>query len=204
MGQTQYISKEAKVTVLDMRSKDGGMTNFEWDIPTNDEGNLVLYAHTFTSSLKPTKLVNEDPVLQAETKITVSQTPNKHTVERDNTEDPYPWLDADDPRRKMTDEEILCLKVPFDKSILTAAEKEHLIKLMLENTGAFSIRDEIGTCPYFEVKLKLRDDKPFFVRPYNIQEDQKPIIQKEMDRLEKLGIIRKGLTGYSSPVLLVK
>ena len=75
---------------------------------------------------------------------------------------------------------------------------------MIENTAAFSIRDEIGTCPYFEVKLKLRDDKPFFVRPYNIREDQKPIIQKEMDRLEKLGIIRKGLTGYSSPVILVK
>ena len=180
------------------------MTNFEWDIPTDDEGNLVLYTHTFASSLEPTKLANEDPVLQAETKITMSQTPNKHTVETDNTEDPYPWLDLDDPRCKMTDEEILRLKVPFDKSILTAAEKECLIKLMLENTAAFSIRDEIGTCPYFEVKLKLRDDKPFFVRPYNIREDQKPIIQKEMDRLEKLGIICKGLTGYSSPVLLVK
>ena len=203
-GQTQYISKGAKVTVLDMRSKDGGMTNFEWDIPTDDEGNLVLYAHTFASSLEPTKLANEDPVLQAETKITVSQTPNEHTVERDNTEDPYPWLDADDPRRKMTDEEILRLKVLFDKSILTAAEKERLIKLMLENTAAFSIRDEIGTCPYFEVKLKLRDDKPFFLRPHNIWEDQKPIIQKEMDRLEKLRIIHKGLTGFSSPVLLVK
>ena len=204
MGQTQYISKGAKVPVLDMRSKDGGMTSFEWDIPTDNEGNLVLYAHTFASSLEPTKLANEDPVLQAETKITVSQTPNEHIIERDNTEDPYPWLDSDDPRRKMTDEEILCLKVPFDKSILTAAEKERLIKLMLENTAAFSIRDEIGTCPYFEVNLKLRDDKPFFVRPYNIQEDQKPIIQKEMDRLEKLSIICKGLTGYSSPVLLVK
>ena len=203
-GQMQYISKEAKVAVLDMRSKDGGMMNFEWDIPTDDEGNLVLYAHTFASSLEPTKLANEDPVLQAETKIEVSQTPNKHTVKSDNTEDPYPWLDSDDPRRKMTDEEILHLKVPFDKSILTAAEKERLIKLMIENTAAFSISDEIGTCPYFEVKLKLRDDKPFFVRPYNIREDQKPIIQKEMDRLEKLGIIRKGLTGYSSPVLLVK
>ena len=143
-------------------------------------------------------------MLQAETKITVSQTPNKHTVERDNTEDPYLWLDADDPRRKMTDEEILCLKVPFDKSILTAAEKERLIKLMLENTAAFSIRNEIGTCRYFEVKLKLRDDKPFFVRPYNIWEDQKLIIQKEMDRLEKLRIIDKGLTGYSLSVLLVK
>ena len=203
-GQTQYITKGAKVAVLDMRSKDGRMTNFEWDILTDDDGNLVLYAHTFASSLEPTKLANEDPVLQAETKITVSQTPNKHTVKTENTEDPYPWLDVDDPRRTMTDEEILRLKVPFDKSILSAAEKERLVKLMLENTAAFSIRDEIGTCPYFEVKLKLRDDKPFFVRPYNIRKDQKPIIQKEMDRLEKLGIIRKGLTGYSSPVLLVK
>ena len=203
-GQTQYISKGAKVAVLDMCSKDRGMTNFEWDIPTDDEDNLVLYAHTFASSLELTKLTNEDPVLQAETKITVSETPNKHTVQTDNTEDPYPWLDVDDPRCKMTDEEILRLKVPFDKSILTAAEKEWLLKLMLENTAAFSIRDEIGTCPYFEVKLKLRDDKPFFVRPYNIREDQKPIIQKEMDRLEKLGIIHNGLTGYSLPVLLVK
>ena len=136
-------------------------------------------------------------MLQADTKIEVSQTPNEHPVQSDNTEDPYPWLDSDDPRCNMTDEEIVCLKVPFDKSILTAAEKEHLIKLMLENTAAFSIRDEIGTCPYFEVKLKLKDDKPFFVRPYNIREDQKPIIQKENDRLEKLGIIRKGFTGYS-------
>ena len=93
-------------------------------------------------------------MLQAETKITVSQTPSKHTVNTENVEDPYPWLDVDDPRRKMTDEEILRLKVLFDKSILTTAEKERLIKLMLENTAAFTIRDEIGTCPYFEVKLK--------------------------------------------------
>ena len=39
---------------------------------------------------------------------------------------------------------------------------------MLDNTEAFSIQDEIGTCPFFEVKLKLRDDKPFIVKPYNI------------------------------------
>ena len=104
-----------------MHSKDGAMTNFEWDIPIDDEGNLVLYAHTFASSLEPTKLANEDLVLQAETKIDVSQTPNEHTIQTDNTEDPYLWLDSDDPRCTMTDEEILHIKVPFDKSILTAA-----------------------------------------------------------------------------------
>ena len=37
-----------------------------------------------------------------------------------------------------------------------------------------------------------------------MREEQKKVIQKEMDRLEHLGIIQKGLTGYSSPVLLVK
>ena len=37
-----------------------------------------------------------------------------------------------------------------------------------------------------------------------MQEEQKKVIQKEMDRLEHLGIIHKGLTGYSSPVVLVK
>ena len=35
-------------------------------------------------------------------------------------------------------------------------------------------------------------------------EEQKKVIQKEMDGLEHLGIIRKGLTDYSSPVVLVK
>ena len=104
----------------------------------------------------------------------------------------------------MTDDEILRTKVPLKDSSLNAVEKERLYDLMTTYKEAFSIRDEIGTCPFFEVRLELRDDKPFFVRPYNIREDLKPVIQKEMDRLEKLGIIKKGLTGYSSPVLLVK
>ena len=37
-----------------------------------------------------------------------------------------------------------------------------------------------------------------------MRKEQKKVIQKEMDRLEHLGIIWKGLTGYSSPVVLVK
>ena len=36
------------------------------------------------------------------------------------------------------------------------------------------------------------------------EERTEEVIQKEMDRLEHLGIIRKGLTGYSSLVVLVK
>ena len=50
----------------------------------------------------------------------------------------------------------------------------------------------------------MNKSTPFFVRPYPMKEEQKKVIQKEMDRLEHLGIIHKGLTGYSSPVVLVK
>ena len=67
----------------------------------------------------------------------------------------------------------------------------------------FSLRDEIDTYPFIEVHLKLKDETPFFVCPYPMREEQK-VIQKEMDKSEYLGIIQKGLTGYSSPVVLVK
>ena len=52
--------------------------------------------------------------------------------------------------------------------------------------------------------VKLIDETPFFVHPYPMREEQKKVIQKEIDRLEHLGIIQKGLTGYSSMVVLVK
>ena len=42
------------------------------------------------------------------------------------------------------------------------------------------------------------------IRLYPMREEQKKVIQKEMDRLKHLGIIQKGLTGYSSLVVLVK
>ena len=71
-------------------------------------------------------------------------------------------------------------------------------------TDAFSLRDEIAISPFIEKHLKLKDETSFFVTPYPMREEQKKVIQKEMGRLEHIGIICKGLTGYSSPVVLVK
>ena len=42
--------------------------------------------------------------------------------------DPYPWLDADDPRRKMTDQEILEKYIDLSDSDLSSAEKEVYMK----------------------------------------------------------------------------
>ena len=160
---TQYIEKGACLGILDMQSKDGAMTNFNWEFPVDDEGNLVLYAHTFANSLDPTRLAKEDEQSKVNTCIAISQQPQNHEANQQTPDDEYPWLDKDDPRRSMTDEEIMRMKIPLQNSVLNEVEKDRLIQMVMKNREALSIHDEIGTCPYFEVKLQLRDDKPFFV-----------------------------------------
>ena len=104
----------------------------------------------------------------------------------------------------MTNAEILRHKLNLEDSLLDDKSKEEFLTKTDDFHDVFSLRDEIGTCPFIEVHLKLKDETPFFVQPYPIREEKKKVIKKKMDRLEHLGIIRKGLTGYSSPVVLVK
>ena len=164
-----------------------------------------LHDRMTPATLSPSPLAYEKPIHPAEmpriatrTEIPIDDT-NKSTPD-----DKYPWLDPDDPRRNMTDKEILRMKLNLKDSILNEKEKEEFLMKVEQFTDVFSLRDEIGTCPFIEVHLKLKDKTPFFVRPYPMREEQKKVIQKEMDRLKHLGIIRKELTGYSSPVVLVK
>ena len=139
------------------------MTSFDREFPTDDEGNLVLYAHIFPKAFEPTKLAKEDEQAQADTCLEISQELRKHAVNMPTEDDPYAWLEKDDQHRQMTEEEIIRSKIPLQNSNLNDAEKEKLIEMIMDNKEAFSIRDEIGTCPYFEVHLQLLDDKLFFV-----------------------------------------
>ena len=83
--------------------------------------------------------------------------------------DPYPWLASDDPRRNMTDREILEKYVGLSDSDLTKKEKEQLYKVLLKYKTAFSLRDEIGLCPNMEVELELNDTTHFFIGPFPIK-----------------------------------
>ena len=157
------------------------------------------------ATLSPSPLAYEKPIHPTEmpcitthTELPIDDT-NKSTPY-----DKYPWLDPDDVSRNMTDKEILQMKLNLKDSILNEKEKEEFFMKVEQFTDVFSLRDEIDTCPFIAVHLKLKDETPFFVRPYPMREEQKKVIQKEMDRLEHLGIICKGLTSYSSPVVLVK
>ena len=97
--------------------------------------------------------------------------------------DPYPWLDSKDPRRNMTDEEILWKYIDLTESTLDEEGKAELMEIILKYKKAFSLRDEIGKCPNIKVDIDVIDDTPFFVRPFPISEEDKPIMDWQMQRL---------------------
>ena len=54
-----------------------------------------------------------------------------------------------------------------------------------------------------EVKLELKDKTPFYIRPFPIKEEEKIIVDREMRKGCLLGILGKGLSSYSSPIMLI-
>ena len=61
--------------------------------------------------------------------------------------DPYPWLDSDDPRRDMADEEIFDKYIDLSSSDLNTEEKSTCMGIIKLHKEAFSLRDEIGKYP---------------------------------------------------------
>ena len=127
----------------------------------------------------------------------------KHVKQHNTNTDPYPWLDSQDPRRNMSDEEILRKYIDLSQSILNESEKEELMEIILKHKAAFSLRDEIGECPNIKIDIDVTDDSPFFVRPFPISEEDKPIMDRQMERLVSLKILTKNTTSHTSPVMLI-
>ena len=100
----------------------------------------------------------------------------------------------------MTDKEIL------DKYInlcLNKEERKEVMDMLCRYKEAFSLRDEIGTCPNIEVEIDVTDKSPFFIRLYHVREKDKAFIDKEMKCLCYMGVLKEGFSAYSSPIMLI-
>ena len=78
----------------------------------------------------------------------------------------------------MTDREILEKYINLNNLYLTKEEKIRVMDMLFKYKEAFSLRDEIGTCPNIEVEIDVTDKLPFFIRPYHIREEDKAFIDK--------------------------
>ena len=147
-----------EMAYFDARSKGLVQTNNLKHFPIDQ----YLHERMTPARLSPAPLAYEKPIHPTEmphittrTELPIDNT-NKSTPD-----DKYPWLDPDDPRRNMTDKEILQMKLNLKDSILNVKEKEEFLMKVEEFTDVFSLRDEIGTCPFIEVHLKLKDETLF-------------------------------------------
>ena len=127
----------------------------------------------------------------------------KREREQESLKDKYPWLDPDDDQRHMTDREILEKYINLEISCLNEEEKIKVMDMLFDYEEAFSLRDEIGTCPNIEVEIDVTDKSPFFIRPYHVREEDKAFIDKEMKQLCYMGILKEGFSVYSSTVMLI-
>ena len=63
----------------------------------------------------------------------------------------------------MSDREILEKYVDLEKSGLTDKEKNQVMNMLYKYKEAFSLRDEIGTCPNIEVEIDVTVKSPFLL-----------------------------------------
>ena len=68
----------------------------------------------------------------------------------------------------MTVKEILDKLIDLEKSCMMEKEKKEVMEMLYKYKDAFSLRDEIGTCPNIEVEIDVMDKSPFFIRPYHV------------------------------------
>ena len=86
----------------------------------------------------------------------------------------YPWFDDSDERKYMTDREVLERYINLDNSCLTKWEKKKVRSLIYKYKDAFSLRDEICTCPNIEVEIDVTDKSPFIYDHFMLGKRTKP------------------------------
>ena len=87
----------------------------------------------------------------------------KKDREQTTSVDKYPWLSLDDERRNMTERKILEKYIDLGTSCLNKEGRLKVMDMLYKYKEAFSLRDEIGTCPNIEVEIEVMDKLPFLL-----------------------------------------
>ena len=115
----------------------------------------------------------------------------------------FPHLDPDDPRLTKEDLDILRDNINLENNCMSPKTLEKFWEVIKKRKAAFAIHDELGNVDV-EIKLNLKDESPFYIRPFPASESEKEVIDKEIEKLVKMGVLKLGKGSYVSPMLLVK
>lgn len=115
----------------------------------------------------------------------------------------YPHLKEGDPITRLNENQAMRKQVNLKDSILTYHEQIEIYDMLDSNRNAFSLYGELSFVKNFDIDIQLDDDTPFYIRPYPTSAQDRKVIDDELTKLVKLGILKEGHTSYTSPVMLV-
>ena len=84
---------------------------------------------------------------------------------------------------------------------ISAEQRKTLNDLIFQYKAVFCKKP--GRLKNYKHKLRMKDDKPFYMKPYPISMHQIEKVKLEIQRMLKLGIIRKSKSSYISPSVVV-
>ena len=129
-----------EMAYFDARSKGLVQINNSKHFPIDQ----YLHDRMTPATLSPSPLAYEKPIHPTKMpRITTRTEIPSDDTNKSTPDDKYPWLDPDDPRRNMTDKEILQMKLNLKDLILNKNEKEEFVTKVEEFPDMFSLRDEI-------------------------------------------------------------
>jgi hypothetical protein len=95
----------------------------------------------------------------------------------------------------------------YERSIehLNAEQRTEVWALLLEFHDVFSIDDsDLGKTDLVTHRIELTDNIPVKIPPRRLPIAKRAVVQKEVERLKKLGIVKPSRSAYSAPVVLVE
>ena len=149
-----------EVAYFDARSKGLVQINNSKHFPIDQ----YLHDRVPLVTLNPKPIAYDKPIDPAE--MPHISTCTEMTTEGTNVpthNDKFPWLEPDDKQWYMTDAEILQMKLNLVDCALDDKGGQEFLAKTDNFHDVFSLRDEIGTCPFIEVHLKLIDETPFLL-----------------------------------------
>ena len=109
--------------------------------------------------------------------------------------------------KELIDENKLTIEDKLKNVIDDIDEKEDLEnfhRILLENKKAFAVdENDLGCLNDFCPRIELTDDTPVVCKPYRTPHSKGIILDEEVKRLLKCGIIKESRSSYASPCLIV-
>lgn len=89
------------------------------------------------------------------------------------------------------------------RSRVSDDEYEKAIQLLKRYEAVWNPKHPLSSTKLVEMKIDLVDNKPFYLPPYNTSPEGRAYVQSEVEKMEGDGVIRKSVSPWGSPILLV-